>query len=556
MKWPALKRPVRTSTRETSLASRIVAMAVFIVAGAILIAVLAATRYNVAKSQTDLDAKIDSLMQMVVNAAPALVLSRDTTTLGYILESLQLDPDFSAAFVADDVVALASSGRNENARLSMSPRTVEKLLGKDPWEFLLANPVHVIEDNAGYLRLRSVQIGAQKKQVGYVVMRFEKERLEARARTEWLTTVGMGIGALGVLALLLWMSLSRMMKPLKGMTTALVDLSKGKMDTEVIGADRRDEIGAIARGLDVLRSSLAERDTLQAERLMDESGKAERQQDIDDSIASFRTEVTDMLAAFEDNAGRMSDASNGLASMAAEASNRAARAAEASNEASTNVETAAQAAEEMGAAIREVEMQVQRVRSEISEAASASRNTKETVGELEATARTIGEVVNLIRDIAAQTNLLALNATIEAARAGEAGRGFAVVAAEVKTLASQTASATDRIVGQVSAIQSATGVVVVSIEGIAGRMAAIEGFANSVAASVEQQAIATGEIAAGVAMASSSSMSVTSDLSMLASSVEQTGMSADEVKRASSEVSDQAERLRGTVDAFLTRVAA
>jgi methyl-accepting chemotaxis protein len=175
---------------------------------------------------------------------------------------------------------------------------------------------------------------------------------------------------------------------------------------------------------------------------------------------------------------------------------------------------------------------------------------------LDETARAIGEVVNLIRDIAAQTNLLALNATIEAARAGEAGRGFAVVAAEVKSLASQTADATDRIVAQVGAIQGATGEVVGAIQNIAERMGAIESFANSVATSIEQQAIATGEIASGVAMASSSALSVSSDLSVLADSVEETGQSAEQVRGAAGEVAAQALRLRATVDQFLHSVAA
>jgi len=164
--------------------------------------------------------------------------------------------------------------------------------------------------------------------------------------------------------------------------------------------------------------------------------------------------------------------------------------------------------------------------------------------------------VNLIRDIAAQTNLLALNATIEAARAGEAGRGFAVVAAEVKSLASQTADATDRIVSQVGAIQGATTEVVDAIQNIATRMGAIESFANSVATSIEQQAIATGEIASGVAMASTSALSVSSDLSVLADSVEETGRSAEQVRHAAGEVSAQAMRLDSTVDQFLKRVAA
>ncbi|MGL4729616.1 MAG: methyl-accepting chemotaxis protein, partial [Bosea sp. (in: a-proteobacteria)] len=158
--------------------------------------------------------------------------------------------------------------------------------------------------------------------------------------------------------------------------------------------------------------------------------------------------------------------------------------------------------------------------------------------------------------IASQTNLLALNATIEAARAGEAGRGFAVVAAEVKQLAAQTATATDKIVAQVDAIQSATSDVVSQVQGIAGRMGNIESFASAVAVSVEQQSTATNEIASSVAVASSSSSTVSADVSGLAEDVSETGKAAQEMRAASARVDEEALKLRETVDEFLAAVAA
>ncbi|MBN9467684.1 MAG: methyl-accepting chemotaxis protein [Bosea sp.] len=541
--------------RAGSLSTQIAGAAVAIVALAIVFVVLAVARYNDGKTRADLDQKMNSLTTMVVNAAPALILSRDTTTLSYILESLKRDPDFSAGIVADEVVALATAGRDEEARLLLTPNNLALALGREPWDALASESPLQLEDGAYITKLLVVRVGGHQKQIGYVALRFDKRRLVARAAREHFVTIALGFGLLLVLGPLLWISLSRTMKPLKGMTQAIVSISDGKLDTPIDATERRDEIGAIARALGVLKLRLGERASLQEQQFASETERRDRQQRIDEAIAMFRGEVGVALEAFKSNADRMGDASSGLAQVAAESSERAARAAHNSHGASANVESAAQAAEEMGAAIREVEFQVRRVRTEIVEAASASRDTAESVDALDATARAIGEVVNLIRDIAAQTNLLALNATIEAARAGEAGRGFAVVAAEVKNLASQTADATDRIVAQVNAIQGATGEVVGAIQNIANRMGAIENFANSVAVSIEQQAIATGEIASGVAMASSSALSVSSDLSVLADSVEETGRSAEQVRQAAGEVSTQALRLDSTVDQFLKRVA-
>ncbi len=539
-----------------SLSSQIAAAAVAIVAAAIMLVVFAAARYNDAKTRDDLEQKMKSLVLMVVNASPSLILARDTNTLGYILGSLQRDPDFEAGFIADDLSALASAGRNEEARLALTPRVVTALLKRDPWEILKDTDSVEVEDDTYVTKLHVVRVGGHRKQIGYVALRFDKSRLLERAGFEQTATIAFGILILLVLGPLLWFSLSRTMKPLRNMTKAIVSISDGRLDTPIDALARRDEIGAIAHALGVLKLRLAERAALQEKQHVSEAERRLHQQRVDEAIGLFRGEVGVALEAFKSNADRMSEASDGLARVAAESSGRAARAAQNAHGASGNVESAAQAAEEMGAAIREVEFQIRRVRTEIVEAASISRETAGSVRALDETARAIGEVVNLIRDIAAQTNLLALNATIEAARAGEAGRGFAVVASEVKSLASQTADATDRIVAQVGAIQSATGQVVGSIQTIADRMNAIENFANSVAVSIEQQAIATGEIASGVAMASSSALSVSSDLSVLADSVEETGRSAEEVRGAAGEVAAQALRLRTTVDQFLQSVAA
>lgn len=348
-----------------SLSSRIAAAAVAIVALAIMIVVIAAARYNDSKTRDDLDQKMTALTLMVVNASPSLILARDTNTLGYILDSLRRDPDFEAGFVADDLSALASSGRTEAARLALTPRSIAAKLGRDPWDALKEMVSTEIEDATFVTKLHVVRVGGHQKQIGYIALRFDKTRLIARAGYEQVATIGFGVLILLIFGPLLWISLSQTMKPLKSMTQAIVSISDGKLDTPIDALARGDEIGAIAHALGILKLRLAERAALQEKQHVTEAERRLHQQGVDEAIGLFRGEVGVALEAFKSNADRMSEASDGLARVAAESSGRAARAAHNAHGASGNVESAAQAAEEMGAAIREVEFQIRRVRTEI-----------------------------------------------------------------------------------------------------------------------------------------------------------------------------------------------
>jgi methyl-accepting chemotaxis protein len=229
---------------------------------------------------------------------------------------------------------------------------------------------------------------------------------------------------------------------------------------------------------------------------------------------------------------------------------------QASNEASINVTSAANATNELSASIAEISRQVGQTSDVVFSAVSKAKATSDKFNGLAQATRTIGDVVKLIGQIAGQTNLLALNATIEAARAGEAGRGFAVVASEVKSLAVQTASTTNEIAGQITALQTCTSEAVDAIQGIEECMGTINTYASAIAASVEQQSKATGDISYNVASASEETSSVVSVLGEFANSAVATRSSAEVVLTASQSVASAVGDLRDEIESFLRNVAA
>ena len=281
----------------------------------------------------------------------------------------------------------------------------------------------------------------------------------------------------------------------------------------------------------------------------------ERRAVIENAISAFRKRAEALLQTVVDRASEMRSTAASLFNTSGRTSQRADSAVQTSNEASTNVEIAASAAEELSGSIGEIRQRINQTADVVRLAVGEAEATNQGIDALAQRAQKIGDVVKLIRNIAGQTNLLALNATIEAARAGEAGRGFAVVASEVKSLAVQTAKATEDISIQILEVQNSTGNAVEAIARITQRMREIDNFTFEVATSVQQQSAATSEISQNVTGAAESAKLIVSVLSEVADATNGTQQSAQRVLTASESVEETASEMRSEVESFLTKVA-
>ncbi|WP_375593343.1 methyl-accepting chemotaxis protein [Algihabitans albus] len=343
-------------------------------------------------------------------------------------------------------------------------------------------------------------------------------------------------------------------KPVRGMTVAMQRLADGDKAVAIPAVGRKDEVGEMAGAVQVFKDSMIEAERLAAEQAKSQEAQLARARQLEQLTESFDAAVSDMLQGVSGAAQEMNATAQSMSSIAEETRVQATTASSASTQASANVQTVASAAEQLSGSISEISRQVEQSATSARDAVLQASTTQDTVRQLAGAAERIGQVVSLISDIAEQTNLLALNATIEAARAGEAGKGFAVVASEVKSLATQTAKATEEIGEQIAEIQGATGGAVEAIEVIAKTVEELSGIAGSISAAVEEQTAATGEIARNVQEAASGTGEVTQTLGGVNEGADETGRAASQVLSAVEELSRQTDGLRNEVDGFLERV--
>ena len=340
-------------------------------------------------------------------------------------------------------------------------------------------------------------------------------------------------------------------RPLRLLTESMRRLAAGDLTTHVQGLTSTDEVGSMARAVQVFKDAMVQADLLAAAKLRDQAIRDRRQAAMDTHTQDFGASVSGVMASLTQSAADMNAAANTMATAAARTRDSTSSAVSGANASAHDLNAVAVAAEQMAASINEISRQVSHVTSAVSTAVQQASQTDTKVASLATAADRIGDVVRLISDIAGQTNLLALNATIEAARAGEAGKGFAVVAGEVKTLATQTARATDQISNQIVAIRAATEEAVGAVREVGLAIGQVESVATAIAAAVEQQAVATQEISSSVQNVTAATTSAADVMREVVAISEETDTASRSVLTTAEAISRTAGTLRAEVNEFL-----
>ncbi|MBB4266858.1 methyl-accepting chemotaxis protein [Roseospira visakhapatnamensis] len=392
--------------------------------------------------------------------------------------------------------------------------------------------------------------GKDAVQVGTLVVGWSRALIKAQATASALTVAGVAVGiVVGLMALLHILLRGIVTRPVSTLQAAMSRLAEGDVSVSVPSTERGDEIGGMANAVQVFKENSRKIEALQAEQEAAHRRNARRvRTEMFALTNALDEEVRSAIAIVQQQTEAMHGAAVEMASAVQHTETGAGAASSASQESSASVDAVAAAAEEMASSISEISRQVSGASDIAHRAARQAEGTNDRIQGLAEAADKIGEVVNLISDIAKQTNLLALNATIEAARAGEAGKGFAVVANEVKTLATQTAKATDDIAEQIGGMQAATRDAVEAIQGIVSVIREINEITTAVSAAVEEQTAATGEISQNAQQAAHSTQEASDNIAAVSGSAETTGRHAGDVRQSAKEVRERVQQMQESLE--------
>ena len=382
------------------------------------------------------------------------------------------------------------------------------------------------------------------------------DHIRHAAQNNFVAELVITLVLLAVTTVLVTISVRGISGPMSAMTAAMKKLAEGDHDIEVARTTQKDEIGDMARSLLVFKENAIKNEEMARAQAEDQANRERRANRVQELCQAFDRQVTDVLSSVAAASTEMQHTAAAMTNTAQRADEQACSVSGTSQQTSHNVQSVASSAEQLTGSIGEISHQINQSTKVTQEAISHSETASVQVDSLAAAAQKIGEVISLITDIAEQTNLLALNATIEAARAGNAGKGFAVVASEVKSLANQTAKATEEISAQVLGIQNATDETVGAIGQVREIINQIGSTATAIASAVEEQSAATQEISRNVQEVAEGAENITQNVESLSQAASETGSAATDVQGAADELSRQADGLNSLVQGFLSDLKA